>query len=121
MIQPQPRGTADAPPITRKDSAGKSAWGNAKAAAASLAKLETGLSEFPTAAEVAQGQLDNAKSSETQRAHSINSGKLIEKKVPPQPTAAQKQAAADADAFRGVHLGPNVHHWDEVCAIHVLS
>ena len=28
---------------------------------------------------------------------------------------AQKQAMSEtADAFRGVHLDPNAHHWDEV-------
>ena len=28
---------------------------------------------------------------------------------------AQKQAMNEtADAFRGVHLDPNAHHWDEV-------
>ena len=40
--------------------------------------------------------------------------KLNEKKQAAQAAAAQKQAlAADADAFRGVHLGSG-HHWDEV-------
>lgn len=30
-------------------------------------------------------------------------------------TAASKQARAEeADTFRGVHLDPNAHHWDEV-------
>lgn len=29
---------------------------------------------------------------------------------------AQKQSLSEtADAFRGVHLDPNAHHWDEVC------
>ena len=28
---------------------------------------------------------------------------------------AQKQAMSEtADAFRGVHLDPNAHHWDDV-------
>ena len=30
------------------------------------------------------------------------------------PSAAEAAAAAEADAFRGVHLNPNAHHWDEV-------
>jgi hypothetical protein len=30
-------------------------------------------------------------------------------------TEAQKQALSQtADAFRGVHLDPNAHHWDDV-------
>ena len=30
---------------------------------------------------------------------------------------AQRQAMSEtADAFRGVHLDPNAHHWDDVCA-----
>lgn len=30
--------------------------------------------------------------------------------------AANKQARIEeADTFRGVHLDPNAHHWDEVC------
>lgn len=29
--------------------------------------------------------------------------------------AANKQARmVEADAFRGIHLDPNAHHWDEV-------
>lgn len=44
------------------------------------------------------------------------SAKLVEKKQAAQVVAAQKQAqAAEADAFRGVHLGSG-HHWDEVSA-----
>ena len=36
--------------------------------------------------------------------------------------AAHKQAVmaelmAEEDTFRGVHLDPNAHHWDEVSAI----
>ena len=26
---------------------------------------------------------------------------------------------AEADAFRGVHLDPNAHHWDEVSLLRV--
>lgn len=37
-------------------------------------------------------------------------------------TAANKQARMEeADTFRGVHLDPNAHHWDEVrrnCPMH---
>lgn len=52
----------------------------------------------------------------------MNSAKLVEKKQAAQVVAAQKQAmAAEADAFRGVHLGPNVHHWDEVRVLSLRS
>ena len=40
---------------------------------------------------------------------------LTEKQEAAQSAALQKQAMrAEADAFRGVHLDPNAHHWDEV-------
>ena len=40
---------------------------------------------------------------------------LSEKQEAAQTAALQKQAMrAEADAFRGVHLDPNAHHWDEV-------
>jgi hypothetical protein len=40
---------------------------------------------------------------------------LSEKQEAAQTAALQKQALrAEADAFRGVHLDPNAHHWDEV-------
>lgn len=30
-------------------------------------------------------------------------------------TANKQLRAEEADAFRGLHLDPNIHHWDEVC------
>lgn len=36
--------------------------------------------------------------------------------------AANKQARIEeADTFRGVHLDPNAHHWDEVCYFQSLK
>ncbi|KAI0702462.1 hypothetical protein BC835DRAFT_1428973 [Cytidiella melzeri] len=91
VIQPQPRGAVEAVPLVRKDSEGKSVWGNTKPPAVNHSRPETTSNEFPTAAEVAHG-----------------------KRVERQADDDKKQAlAADADAFRGRHLGPNVHHWDE--------
>ena len=50
----------------------------------------------------------------------MNTAKLVEKKQAAQVAAAQKEAmAAEADAFRGVHLG--VHHWDEVRDVRYVS
>ncbi|KAI0343950.1 hypothetical protein BDW22DRAFT_1355185 [Trametopsis cervina] len=94
VIQPQPRGAAEAVPLLRKASSGKPAWSSTIPASVVQNTPETA-NEFPTAAEVAQG-------------------KLSEKPAVSQAAAEKKQSmAADADAFRGVHLGPNVHHWDE--------
>ncbi|KZT43937.1 hypothetical protein SISSUDRAFT_513184 [Sistotremastrum suecicum HHB10207 ss-3] len=53
---------------------------------------------FPTAAEAATGR--KVKSAQTQ--------------VAAEAAAAEKQAMMQtADTFRGVHLDPNAHHWDE--------
>lgn len=30
-------------------------------------------------------------------------------------SAARQARLEEADTFRGVHLDPNAHHWDEVC------
>jgi serine/arginine repetitive matrix protein 2 len=30
-------------------------------------------------------------------------------------TATKQLRAEEADVFRGLHLDPNIHHWDEVC------
>jgi serine/arginine repetitive matrix protein 2 len=44
----------------------------------------------------------------------------IESQKAAEELAAQKRAMLQtADSFRGVHLDPNAHHWDEVsCIIH---
>lgn len=48
--------------------------------------------------------------------------KMMEKKQAAQAAAAQKQAiSAEEDTFRGVHLDPNAHHWDEVCLLHLYG
>ncbi len=42
--------------------------------------------------------------------------KGMDAKEPTEASAAHKQARLEeADTFRGVHLDPNAHHWDEVC------
>ena len=33
-------------------------------------------------------------------------------------TAAKQLRLEEADAFRGIHLDPNAHHWDEVRPIY---
>ena len=32
-------------------------------------------------------------------------------------SASQQARMEEADTFRGVHLDPNAHHWDEVCRL----
>lgn len=42
--------------------------------------------------------------------------KLNDSREAAEAAAANKQARMEeADTFRGVHLDPNAHHWDEVC------
>ncbi|OCH96653.1 hypothetical protein OBBRIDRAFT_765594 [Obba rivulosa] len=97
VIQPQPRAASEA--LTSiKEGSSKPAWGNAKALAAIVNKPDLAQLDFPTAAEVAQGR----------------AAKLMEKNQIPPAAAEQKPAnTAEADAFRGLHLDPNAHHWDE--------
>ncbi|THH19734.1 hypothetical protein EW146_g1504 [Bondarzewia mesenterica] len=97
VIQPQPRGIS--PSSAAKEStngSNKLVWGNlrggSRATATSDAKVQN---DFPTAAEAAQGRVT----------------KYVEKNAPPEAAAVQNQE--DADTFRGVHLDPNAHHWDE--------
>ncbi|KII93639.1 hypothetical protein PLICRDRAFT_171368 [Plicaturopsis crispa FD-325 SS-3] len=104
VIQPQPRAaTQTALPALSKDGSGsgsKPAWGNVKAAANAAAKLQN---DFPTAAEVAQGVT------------SARKAKLADSKEAAVVAAADKQARSEeADTFRGIHLDPNAHHWDEM-------
>ncbi|EED81264.1 predicted protein [Postia placenta Mad-698-R] len=100
VIQPQPRGASEAfAGVVKKESSGKPVWGNARGTAAVVAKLDAVANDFPTAAEAAQGR----------------AAKASEQKQATEAAAAQKQAvAAEEDTFRGVHLDPNAHHWDEM-------
>ena len=53
--------------------------------------------------------------------HEVRSAILSEKQEAAQTAALQKQAMrAEADAFRGVHLDPNAHHWDEVSLLRAM-
>lgn len=53
----------------------------------------------------------------------MNTGRIAkaaEKLAAADAAAVHKQAVkaelqAEEDTFRGVHLDPNAHHWDEVC------
>ncbi|KAJ3936667.1 MAG: hypothetical protein NXY57DRAFT_957121 [Lentinula lateritia] len=107
VIQPQPRSLGLGQTVHRDaghaagPSQGKPAWGNvnpAVAAGATRADPRT-QSDFPTAAEVAQSR------SKSKPPRDMES----------EAEAAHKQARMEeADTFRGVHLDPNAHHWDEM-------
>ncbi|EIW86424.1 hypothetical protein CONPUDRAFT_161177 [Coniophora puteana RWD-64-598 SS2] len=91
VIQPQ---RSSVPP---KDSS-KSAWSSTRPPVAPLSLIATS-NDFPTAAEVAQGALKP---------------KVIEVKQSEEPSSSKRVTMQEADAFRGVHLDPNAHHWDEM-------
>ncbi|CCM01645.1 uncharacterized protein FIBRA_03706 [Fibroporia radiculosa] len=100
VIQPQPRGVSEMfVGVVKKDNINKPAWGNTKGMTPIVSNLNAAASDFPTAAEVAQGR----------------TSKVLEKQEAAETAAAQKQAvSAEEDTFRGVHLDPNAHHWDEM-------
>ncbi|KAG5648191.1 hypothetical protein DXG03_006146 [Asterophora parasitica] len=105
VIQPQPRAAIVSSQLSQKDNApagsNKTVWGNVKPTLAP--KLPDVRNEFPTAAEVAQV------------ASSLRTAKLNDSREAAQSAAASKQARMEeADTFRGVHLDPNAHHWDEM-------
>ncbi|KIK71310.1 hypothetical protein GYMLUDRAFT_79405 [Collybiopsis luxurians FD-317 M1] len=106
VIQPQPRSVGLTQAIHREvghaGAAGqaKSAWGKTNAATASATRADARTqSDFPTAAEVAQvGRM-------------LKSSREKDSEV----AEASKQARMEeADTFRGVHLDPNAHHWDDM-------
>lgn len=76
--------------------------------------------DFPTAAEVASGtSVAPLYRSHTKRPITVNTSvrnaKLLDAKEAAESAAADKQArSVEADTFRGIHLDPNAHHWDEV-------
>ncbi|KAF5356280.1 hypothetical protein D9756_004224 [Leucocoprinus leucothites] len=102
VIQPQPRAAVLQTTNLPKESSkllGKAAWGNVKPP--SVAPIMT-TEDFPTAAEVAQ-------------ASTTRKSKQDDQKSTPEPTSAVKhKLEEEADTFRGVHLDPNAHHWDEM-------
>ncbi|KAG2155414.1 hypothetical protein DEU56DRAFT_976019 [Suillus clintonianus] len=100
VIQPQPRAIASTSSATaKKDTASKPAWGHPKVVAPVLFLDSAGPSDFPTAAEVAHGR---------------PSPKVAESPKPSDAPHSKTVTLEEADAFRGVHLDPNTHHWDEM-------
>ncbi|KAF9036491.1 hypothetical protein BDZ89DRAFT_1130128 [Hymenopellis radicata] len=75
-------------------------------------------SDFPTAAEVAQGMGLHNRESWDNASHPAGS-RVVKEPVAGESSdiasAAHKQARMEeADTFRGVHLDPNASHWDEM-------
>ena len=99
----------------KTDGPGKSAWKNVQPGTVS-AVLQ--IQEFPTAAEAEQSALlfDDSFALVFMLSGFIGRlAKISELKAQAGSADAQKQALSEtADAFRGVHLDPNAHHWDEV-------
>ncbi|KAH9964486.1 hypothetical protein BC827DRAFT_1265765 [Russula dissimulans] len=101
VIHPPPRGAIQVPSTSRPESAhgsNKPAWRNVKPGGSATGPVPPlGVqNEFPTAAEA--GRLNG----------------VPEKKQSPQVPATPLSATTEADTFRGVHLDPNAHHWDEM-------
>ncbi|KAL0950847.1 hypothetical protein HGRIS_007605 [Hohenbuehelia grisea] len=108
LVQPQPRvplaHSAVSATAQKGGVGGKTVWGNVKVAQSSPAPDSKVQNDFPTAAEVAQA---------------TTPVKL--KAVDPKTSDAQESVVSskqlrneEADTFRGVHLDPNAHHWDEM-------
>ncbi len=116
VIQPQPRGAVEAAPLSRKDSAGKTAWGATKPASVVQLTPDGASEEFPTAAEAAQGRSFGTVPTVVIAIDFTYTAKHVEKKTPAATDEKKQPQATDeeADAFRGRHLDPNVHHWDDV-------
>lgn len=109
VIQPQPKAAAALAGSTAKEATpgAKPVWGNVKSQATPV-RLEIPEEDFPTAAEAVKGAVASSKKHKPEH---------------DSPSEAVKQAKEEADAFRGIHLDPNAHHWDEVrptapCAPH---
>ncbi|TEB12114.1 hypothetical protein FA13DRAFT_1721981 [Coprinellus micaceus] len=99
VIQPQPKAATLASSLGKEPFSGaKVVWGNVKPSGGS-ARLDIPAEDFPTAAEAVKGAALSAKKQKSEDA---------------QPSEAAKHAKEEADAFRGVHLDPNAHHWDEM-------
>ncbi|KAF9459459.1 hypothetical protein BDZ94DRAFT_1381882 [Collybia nuda] len=105
LVQPQPRAILVQQGALNKDigaGSNKPAWGNVKSTTLSQ-RGSIRQNDFPTAAEVAQV------------ATSARIAKLNDSREAAETAAATKQARMEeADTFRGVHLDPNAHHWDEM-------
>ena len=115
-IQPQPQTAVLGPGLSSKNTTGersnKPVWGHSRQTTA--LKPPDARQDFPTAAEVAHGMYYAKNTMLYSRNLGIPS-KERESRQNAGSIALIKQARMEeADTFRGVHLDPNAHHWDEV-------
>ncbi|KAF8213410.1 hypothetical protein K438DRAFT_1803939 [Mycena galopus ATCC 62051] len=118
-IQPQSRPMPVRAPGSRETAhssggggVGRPVWGNAPRTQQQQRPDMTSQSDFPTAAEVAAAP---RKTKPTQADRNLAAKEATAQELA--SAAANKQARMEeADTFRGVHLDPNAHHWDEMDA-----
>lgn len=102
----------------KSDASGKPVWGNVRNDGVSPDLSVQ--SDFPTAAEVAHGPHNlSIFRILINYYHTVKAtariAKLQDAKDAADISSADKQArSVEADTFRGIHLDPNAHHWDEV-------
>jgi serine/arginine repetitive matrix protein 2 len=117
VIQPQHRGAIQPPSRFKPEStngSSKPAWRNVKQGESAASGIGA-QNEFPTAAEVAQGAFrDTLRVITGSHTFSGRLNGVQEEKQTTQTPANPSSATTEADTFRGVHLDPNAHHWDEV-------
>ncbi|KAM6497945.1 hypothetical protein JOM56_005893 [Amanita muscaria] len=82
----------------------KPVWGNLRRSSTTSSRPDVTVNDFPTAAEVALG---------------MRKSKPVDQPVTDATPASSTTTLAskrneEADTFRGVHLDPNAHHWDEM-------
>ncbi|PPQ63504.1 hypothetical protein CVT24_004732 [Panaeolus cyanescens] len=101
VIQPQPRAAIVQLSSQQKELiSNKPVWGNIKPPPTSVVRPDIEPTDFPTAAEVANVN--------TRKHPKPEDTKLASE------SAAKQARLEEADTFRGVHLDPNAHHWDEM-------
>jgi len=123
LIQPQPRiAVVQLNSSNLKDTgSSKPVWGNIKPPAVAPIRADIQANDFPTAAEVANGisiafliqglRIFLTRTLVSSMRKHIKSEDV---KIPAKPPSKQLKSE-EVDTFRGVHLDPNAHHWDEVC------
>jgi hypothetical protein len=118
IILPQPRASVAPATSSQKESgSSKPVWGNLKPPTAVPVRPDIQPNDFPTAAEVAHGMWLKF----ANLAIFLNDLWIVARKQAKiddlkatSDTAAKQLRMEEADTFRGVHLDPNAHHWDEV-------
>ncbi|KAF8624753.1 hypothetical protein AX15_005651 [Amanita polypyramis BW_CC] len=107
---PSKEGSSNAP----SGSHNKPAWGNVKPPSTTVSRPDVTANDFPTAAEVAQGAVICAQGTTNTRKNKPTDQPTQEAPATSSPTTTKPSRNEEADTFRGVHLDPNAHHWDEM-------